>query len=88
MIYASTSLKETKEKNPHFCLSPLRTVECCYKCPTFRRDWFHGKSISQMRCKPKVSSEIKKLLTYKRKILKDLARIDKKLNEVNTSLGY
>ena len=74
-------LKTLLEDNPCSCFSPLRVMNLCHNCPSFR----NSKHPYQLKCKPHIKSSIKKLLIKKKRIIKaftrEIATIDQQLQE-------
>jgi len=61
------SSKELRE-SPTLCLSPLRFLGECHRCEVFRK----SKDWRKLKCKPKISKEVEKLLEEKKRLLKRL----------------
>ena len=80
------TMKELMEDNPTLCLSALRALEKCHKCEVFKRTWrYYGDietALKKMKCKPKISKEVKELLRRKAELLDELYEIQKKLEEL------
>lgn len=70
------------QKNPSFCLSPLRALNDCHKCAIFQQHlkvWRQGKAW-RLKCKPHIPKDIIDLLIKKEKILEQLAIINAALD--------
>jgi len=75
------TIKELMEDNPTLCMSPLRVFEECHKCPKYQLAEKKGKE-SQLKCKPRVSKKYLRLKLQRDILLRKLAEVDKKINEL------
>jgi len=76
-----TTLREIAEDNPTLCLSPKRIFKECHKCDRFLLSFYKyrdvDKTINSMRCNPQIKDRIKRLLDKKKRLLKEIAKIDR-----------
>ena len=75
------------KKNPTLCLSPLRYTGNCIRCDKFKRALQNNKynirlTVKTMECKPQISEDTIRLFERKEEILKELRKINKKIEEI------
>lgn len=75
------------ETSGTLCLSALRYVGECHKCPVFKVsvERHHGdveEAIASLRCNPRVSEEWIELYKEKRKYLDAIREIEKKMEAI------
>ena len=72
MEIKTVNLKDIKKDNPQLCLSALRAVGQCYKCPQYRKIWYdvHG-NIHMNNCKSRIINEEFEKLQHKLRQLKN-----------------
>jgi len=68
MQYKIIRFKDIAQNNPRLCLSPLRALNQCHKCPHY------------FNCESKIDNKkYEKLYDKKKKLLKKIKLIDEKL---------
>jgi len=79
----SVYMSEIVKDNPTLCLSALRVFANCHKCQVFKDKLItKGLKVLNLKCKPQIKPEIKKLLKKRQQLLKELKETHDRIIEI------
>jgi len=83
MRYKIVSFSEFFEDNPFLCMSAERASGNCQMCDCFKSEFYkEGEKAFKLRCKPKISEEMKKKLKKYAEKLEEIRKIKREKDKL------